>query len=283
MATRVPYPIFKAFTADGTLGIGYKLYTYKAGTTTLLTTYQDEAATIPNTNPIVLDSLGEAEVFITESAKLTLTDPDGAVVPGWPVDNIDPTSVDAASVSFAPTGALTSTNVQDAIEEIAASVADFADMEINISPGLIMAWLASTPPSGFLECDGTAVSRTTYANLFLVISDDYGAGDGTTTFNLPDLRGEFLRGWDHGAGVDPGAATRTNRGDTTTGDNVGTKQAEAYKAHTHGLSNIMTTNSGATSFAYRTDATRAPATATSSSGGAETRPRNINVMWVIKY
>lgn len=53
--------------------------------------------------------------------------------------------------------------------------------------GTILPWTTTTAPSGFLECDGTAVSRSTYAALFAVISDTYGIGDGSTTFNLPNL------------------------------------------------------------------------------------------------
>ena len=58
-------------------------------------------------------------------------------------------------------------------------------------------------PSHSLYCDGSAVSRTTYADLFAKIGTTYGAGDGSTTFNVPDLRGEFIRGWDDGRGADP--------------------------------------------------------------------------------
>ena len=79
--------------------------------------------------------------------------------------------------------------------------------------GSIIMFSASTPPSGYLECDGAAVSRTTYADLFAVIGEDFGNGDGSTTFNLPDLRGEFVRGWDNGAGVDSGRALGTNQAD----------------------------------------------------------------------
>jgi microcystin-dependent protein len=59
-----------------------------------------------------------------------------------------------------------------------------------------MAYAASTAPTGWLLCDGSAVSRTTYAALFAVISTTWGSGDGSTTFNVPDLRGQFLRGFD---------------------------------------------------------------------------------------
>ena len=57
----------------------------------------------------------------------------------------------------------------------------------GVNTGLIIPWPDSSIPSGFLECDGTAVSRTTYADLFAVVGTNYGVGDGSTTFNLPDL------------------------------------------------------------------------------------------------
>ncbi|UTG72278.1 phage tail protein [Neisseria subflava] len=59
-------------------------------------------------------------------------------------------------------------------------------------------------PAGWLKANGAAVSRTTYADLFAAIGTNYGAGDGRTTFNLPDLRGEFIRSWDDGRGIDSG-------------------------------------------------------------------------------
>lgn len=59
----------------------------------------------------------------------------------------------------------------------------------GVNTGLIVPWSDSTIPSGFLECDGSAVSRTTYSALFAVIGTTHGAGDGSTTFNIPDLAG----------------------------------------------------------------------------------------------
>ena len=56
-------------------------------------------------------------------------------------------------------------------------------------PGVMLAYGDSSPPNGFLLCDGTAVSRTQYSALFDVVGTDYGTGDGSTTFNLPDMRG----------------------------------------------------------------------------------------------
>jgi microcystin-dependent protein len=57
----------------------------------------------------------------------------------------------------------------------------------GVNTGLIIPWGSASIPSGFLECDGQAVSRSTYAALFAVISTTYGSGDGSTTFNVPNL------------------------------------------------------------------------------------------------
>lgn len=75
---------------------------------------------------------------------------------------------------------------------------------IGSPPGAVVAFAMVTPPNGWLTCNGQAVSRITYSRLFTAIGTAFGAGDGTTTFNLPDLRGEFIRGWDEGRGADTG-------------------------------------------------------------------------------
>ena len=63
-----------------------------------------------------------------------------------------------------------------------------------IPAGMIIAWGGTSTPSGWLECDGSAISRTTYAALFAALSTDFGSGDGSSTFNIPDVRGRFLAG-----------------------------------------------------------------------------------------
>jgi microcystin-dependent protein len=97
-----------------------------------------------------------------------------------------------------------------------------------VPPGVISAYGGTTAPTGYLLCDGTAVGRVTYAALFAVIGSAFGSGDGTSTFNVPDLRGRFLRGKDGGATRDPDRASRTamNSGGNT-GDNVGSVQGGA--------------------------------------------------------
>ena len=79
--------------------------------------------------------------------------------------------------------------------------------DIRIVPaGAISYFIMTTPPDGWLVADGSPIPRDQYQELFAVIGTYYGAGDGRTTFNIPDLRGEFIRSWDAGRGVDPARA-----------------------------------------------------------------------------
>jgi len=94
---------------------------------------------------------------------------------------------------------------------------------------------ASSTEPGFLPCDGTAVSRTTYADLFAAIQTSWGAGDGATTFNLPDFRGAFIRGVDDGTHTDPDAGGRHPiEPGGSTGDNVGSIEFYATALPTSG-------------------------------------------------
>lgn len=98
----------------------------------------------------------------------------------------------------------------------------------QVPTGAILPFAGTVAPSGYLFCNGAAVSRTTYAKLFAVIGVSHGYGDNSTTFNIPDYRGRFLRGVDGGTARDPNRATRTamNTGGNT-GDAVGTLQGQA--------------------------------------------------------
>ena len=112
---------------------------------------------------------------------------------------------------------------------------------VSIPTGAIMAWPTETAPSGFILCQGQAISRSTYSALFAIIASTYGGGDGSSNFNIPDYRGQFLRGRANGSTNDPDRGARTDRGDGNGGDNVGTKQDYGILEHTHG------NNSGGTS------------------------------------
>ena len=169
-----------------------------------------------------------------------------------------------------------------------------------VSAGTVQMRASEVVPIGFLECNGEAVSRSKYAVLFAAIGTIWGVGDGSTTFNLPDLRGYFLRGWDHTAGVDPDAGSRTDRGDGTTGDHVGTKQDDAFQGHYHRLHPTTNKYNGGSSYLTvgnqcgTASITGNPNTSpvnvpiTDGSHGtpktaSESRGKNITVMYIIKY
>lgn len=133
--------------------------------------------------------------------------------------------------------------------------------------GMVAFFAMASAPVGWLVCDGAAVSRAAYAALFAVIGEVFGPGDGVETFNLPDLRGEFLRGWDGGRGVDG------DRG-------FGTVQADEIKEHTHQVetpvvSRIRAAAGSTASLDYQT---QVGGVFTGPTGGTETRPRNVALL-----
>ncbi|TCJ98838.1 tail collar domain [Volucribacter psittacicida] len=136
--------------------------------------------------------------------------------------------------------------------------------------GAICAFAMTTPPAGWLRCNGAAVSRTTYADLFQAIGTTFGAGNGSTTFNLPDLRGEFVRGFDDGRGVD------SSRG-------FGSWQNDEIKEHKHQLkiNGVAAGNVGPWEGALHTGSGKEYST--ENFGGNETRPRNVALLYCIKY
>lgn len=85
----------------------------------------------------------------------------------------------------------------------------------RVPAGAVEFYAGQNAPVGWLECNGSIVSRSVYPDLFGAIGTRYGAGDGSTTFNLPDLRGEFIRGWDNGKGIDPGRELGSNQEGTS--------------------------------------------------------------------
>jgi len=163
------------------------------------------------------------------------------------------------------------------------------EISLNVPVSTIIVSPVSTVPTGFLECNGAELSRTTYAKLYAVIGDTYGAGDGSTTFNIPDLRGEFIRGFDNGRGVDSGRGIGTAQGDAIrniTGG-IGTRSDDQSLidradgvfsgSETEDRTNLPSGDS-TRYFRYITfDASTVVPTAN------ENRPRNIAMMYCIKY
>lgn len=173
--------------ADGVPLAGAQLFFFASGTNTPQATYSDVALTIANQNPVIADANGRfgAIFLITSNAYQvqlwtapTTDNPTGSQV--WTQDPVGPASGGAVS------------NVAGIIGEVRSFAA-----------------LASAIPSGWYECFGQAVSRTTYAAAFAVMGTTWGAGDSSTTFNLPDLRGRTLAGIDNMGGS---AANRVTSG-----------------------------------------------------------------------
>jgi microcystin-dependent protein len=181
----------------------------------------------------------------------------------------------------------------------------------DVPVGADLLFSGASLPSGYLWCDGSAVSRSTYSALFSAIGSAHGSGDGSTTFNVPDYRGRFIRGTDNmGTGAasrDPGSASRTAMATGgNTGNNVGSIQTDQVQGHWHILAdtaNSATTqaldlgggsisgtgganvNAGNSSRPY--NATTMTTDNTGSYGtprvGTETRPINAYANFIIKY
>ena len=115
--------------------------------------------------------------------------------------------------------------------------------------GMVQMYAGATPPTGWLLCDGSAVSRTDYAELFAAIGTTWGAGDGSTTFNLPDMRGRAPVGVGQGSGL-------TNRALAATGGD------EHIQAHTHAFTEPKTPN-----HTHTTETNRQFVTRTNNSAG----------------
>jgi len=158
--------------------------------------------------------------------------------------------------------------------------------------GAVLPFAGTTAPTNFLVCDGSAVSRTDYANLFALIGESFGQGDNSTTFNIPDLRGRFVRGVDGSAGRDPDKASRTSSATGgNTGNNVGSVQGDAFEGHDHqgnyyGTNGNTTGNGPYTGVAAVSAGTAlGPATSKVVAEGSstETRPINIYLNYIIRY
>jgi len=147
---------------------------------------------------------------------------------------------------------------------------------VTVPTGTIAAFSDSVLPDGYIKCNGSiTLSTTTYADLFAVIGYTYG-GSGSE-FGVPDFRGEFIRGLDDGRGVDSGRVL---------GDG---SQADAYGSHNH-HQGISTNKAGLYSYTTLSGTDAANGTEsytrynyTSTEGETETRPRNVTMLYCIKY
>lgn len=160
------------------------------------------------------------------------------------------------------------------------------------SPTGTITWhAANTPPTGYLKANGAAVSRDTYSALFAVIGTTFGAGDGSTTFNVPDLRGEFVRGWDDARGIDTGrvfgsAQSDDNKSHTHTGSaaTAGTHSHTVGRSDVGGGGTLVFSPSAPNgTAAIPTGGAHSHTLTINASGGTEARPRNIALLACIKF
>lgn len=178
------------------------------------------------------------------------------------------------------------------VAELPHSVAlEASDVELFrglfvLPAGMVLFFATAAAPVGWLICNGATVSRADFPILYSAVGEMYGAGDGISTFKLPDLRGEFLRGADLGRGIDSGRA-------------LGSFQIGQNESHTHGMSadgghvhSSEIFNSGGGSYPLKIGSTWpagvAGTVSTSSAGvhahsigyqgGGESRPRNLALL-----
>lgn len=153
-----------------------------------------------------------------------------------------------------------------------------------VPSGVVVPFAANAAPSGWLKANGAPVSRTTYAALFAAIGTTFGVGDGSTTFNIPDLRAEVIRGWDDGRGIDVARA-------------FGSLQLDAFQGHWHAMfyNAVATIGTGGNAYVQQTTSGNATGTVTDTirapiSDGtngtprlaSETRARNVALLQCIK-
>ena len=200
-------------------------------------------------------------------------------------------------------------NANDVLQSDGSGNLSFAALPQAVPTGSVHLMATTTVPSEYLKCNGAAVSRSTFSALFAIIGTTWGAGDGSSTFNVPDLRGEFVRGWDDGKGTDSsrnfasfqhsnnGAHSHTTNATTTISpanhnhafpgddqfafaDGVG-----GWTNRTTGSFNYDAKSQSGNGRVYLTSDASLSANTTvtvNPDGGNEARPRNIAMMYVIK-
>jgi len=154
-------------------------------------------------------------------------------------------------------------NITTKVSQLVAAI----QASLSLPVGMVVASAVAAAPTGWLICNGQAISRTTYAALFALLGTAYGAGDGSTTFNVPDYRGLFLRGLDAGRGLNPVT------------QNLGQVLLDSVVSHNHVIT-FYGDNSGNSGPGHGGGT---PSTENTTSVGAqETRPKNITVVYIIK-
>lgn len=292
-----PYPLFADLNGQP-LDNGYVYFgTANANPeTSSIVVYWDSGLTLPASQPLrttngyIVRNGTPATVYVNvDSYSMTWKNGRRETVGYSPsVQTASLASVAAAAASAAA-AAISETNAAASAASAAISAASVMTQaqlddylnKMRVPIGSFFAMAVGTVPYGYLECNGAAISRTSYADLFAIIGTAYGVGDGVSTFNLPDMRGEFLRFWDHGRGVDSGRAIASTQADETESHT----HAIAISGGTHGEI-VDAFGTGTASRNGRTFNSSVVTTntqvLTKATGGSETRPRNVAMMGIIK-
>jgi microcystin-dependent protein len=180
---------------------GGLIYSYAAGTTTPLVTYTSSTGLTAHPNPIVLDSAGRInEVWVAEgtNCKFVLKTSTNVLIGTY--DSLFPIASLPVSIYNGGTGATTAEGAR-----INLGLGTFL-----VPTGSLIMWPSVTIPTDWKLCNGDAISRTTFATLYALVGTTFGAGDGSTTFNLPDYRNRTPYGADTVAvGATGGSANAT--------------------------------------------------------------------------
>jgi microcystin-dependent protein len=217
----------------------------------------------------------------------------GSSPPVWKVRNgsnsawitvgiLDPAGFNAGGITAIANGGTSATTATGALTALLPSQGGNSGKAL-ITDGSVTSWgtasaagevayfAMNTAPSGYLKANGAAISRSTYSTLFAAIGTTFGAGDGSTTFNVPDLRGQFIRSWaDNGATYDSG---RT----------FGSTQADEFKSHAHTVAMALSRTQAAGNVTPGSVIGSNGSITSSSVGGTETRPRNVALLACIKF
>lgn len=286
-------------TNTGVLNVGATLTVYNTGTNTLATIYADVGLTTPITNPQTSNTAGRfyaqsteicADISAAYDCVLALTDGESFTYPAVYALGAAPTISGYAPINSptftgtpaAPTAAANNASSQIATTQFVATAVAAVDV---FPTGMYGDFAMTAVPTGWLVCDGSAVSRASYAALFGAIGTTYGVGNGTTTFNLPNFQGYFPRalnptGSPNSSGPDYGRALGS------------TAQLDAFQGHYHlslggngfwdrnvTSSGVRNTNSGTDT---QIDNTTGASTTDTTNGtpriAAETRPVNVAVV-----
>lgn len=174
-----------------------------------------------------------------------------------------------------------------------------AILDTIVPVGTVIAFAGTSVPDGWLLCDGSAISRSTYARLYNAVGNAHGYGDNSTTFNVPDYRGRFLRGVAGASTNDPDKLTRTAAATGgATGNAVGSVQTGQNSSHSHTTNTTAYNVNAAIGGVYFRNVNKLSAgmdeavgniayyttntNAINTSGGSETRPLNANVNYLIR-